>query len=176
MHVSAPGAGRAVPGAGVIAAAPSEPRCPSGPAGAGLTGRRLPPRRRGPRGNCHHTKRCTHLCHTKRLDLDSPRDYPEEDRVVFRYTCVHQDVVGRVRRVIKRVLGRRKKGGSSRMSPGVSGIIFPARRLPDRGLIRVRRTGRGSCLFWSGEGFASGPTAAGAFSAGSDRLVLEALL
>ena len=81
-----------------------------------------------------------------------------------------------MRQVLERVLGRRKEDGYLRMSPGVSGIILPARRLPDRGLIRVRRTGRGSCLFWSGEGFASGPTAAGAFSAGSDRLVLEALL
>ena len=62
------------------------------------------------------------------------------------------------------------------MSPGVSGIILPARRLPDRGLIRVRRTGRGPCLFWSGEGVASGPTAAGALSAGSDRLMLEVLM
>ena len=61
-------------------------------------------------------------------------------------------------------------------SPGVSGIILPARRLPDSGLIRVRRTGRGSCLFWSGEGVASGPTATGALSARSDRLMLEVLL
>ena len=62
------------------------------------------------------------------------------------------------------------------MSPGVSGIILPARRLPDRGLIRVRRIGRGPCLFWSGERVASGPTATGALSARSDRLVLEVLL
>ena len=62
------------------------------------------------------------------------------------------------------------------MSPGVSGIILPARRLPDRGLIRVRRIGRGPCLFWSGERVASGPTATRAFSAGSDRLVLEMLM
>ena len=81
-----------------------------------------------------------------------------------------------MQRVLKRVLGRRKEGGYLRMNPGVSGIILPARRLPDRGLIRVRRTGRGPCLFWSGEGVASGPTATGALSAGSDRLVLEVLL
>ena len=61
-------------------------------------------------------------------------------------------------------------------SPGVSGIILPARRLPDRGLIRVHRTGRGPCLFWSGEEVASGPTATGALSARSDRLMLEALM
>ena len=78
-----------------------------------------------------------------------------------------------MQRVLKRVLGRRKEGGYLRMNPGVSGIILPARRLPDRGLIRVRRTGRGPCLFWSDEGVASGPTAAGALSAGSDRLMLE---
>ena len=116
------------------------------------------------------------LCCAKRLDLDSPRDYPEEDRAVFRCACAHQDVVGRMRRVLERVLGRRKEGGSSRMSPGVSGIILPARRLLDRGLIRVLRTGRGPCLFWSGEGVASGPTATGAFSARSDRLILEMLM
>ena len=81
-----------------------------------------------------------------------------------------------MRRVLERVLGRRKEDGYLRMSPGVSGIILPARRLPDRGLIRVRRTGRGPCLFWSGERVASGPTATRAFSAGSDRLVLEVLL
>ena len=80
-----------------------------------------------------------------------------------------------MRRVLERVLGRRKEDGYLRMSPGVSGIILPARRLPDRGLI-VRRTGRGPCLFWSGERVASGPTATGAFSAGSDRLMLEMLL
>ena len=62
------------------------------------------------------------------------------------------------------------------MSPGVSGIILSARRLPNRGLIRVRRTGRGPCLFWSGEGGASGPTATGAFSARSNRLMLEVLM
>ena len=62
------------------------------------------------------------------------------------------------------------------MSPGVSGIILSARRLPNRGLIRVRRTGRGPCLFWSGEGVASGPTATGALSARSDRLMLEVLM
>ena len=62
-----------------------------------------------------------------------------------------------MRRVLERVLGRRKEDGYLRMSPGVSGIILPARRLPDRGLIRVRRTGRGPYLFWSGEGVASGP-------------------
>ena len=78
-----------------------------------------------------------------------------------------------MRQVLERVLGRRKEDGYLRMSPGVSGIILPARRLPDRGLIRVRRTGRGPCLFWSGGGVASGPTAAGALSAGSDRLALE---
>ena len=81
-----------------------------------------------------------------------------------------------MRRVPKRALGRRKEDGSSRMSPGVSGIILPARRLPNRGLIRVRRTGRGPCLFWSGVGVASGPTATGAFSARSDRLMLEVLM
>ena len=81
-----------------------------------------------------------------------------------------------MRRVLERVLGRRKEDGYLRMSPGVSGIILPARRLPDRGLIRVHRTGRGPCLFWSGEGVASGPTATGAFSARSDRLMLEVLM
>ena len=81
-----------------------------------------------------------------------------------------------MRRVLERVLGRRKEDGYLRMSPGVSGIILPALRLPDRGLIRVRRTGRGPCLFWSGEGVASGPTATGAFSAGPHWLVLEMLL
>ena len=108
--------------------------------------------------------------------MDSPRDYPEKGRVVFRHACAHQDVVGRMRRVLERVLGRRKEDGYLRMSPGVSGIILPARRLPDRGLIRVHRTGRGPCLFWSGEGVASGPTATGAFSARSDRLMLEVLM
>ena len=81
-----------------------------------------------------------------------------------------------MRRVLKWVLGRRKEDGYLRMSPGVSGIILPARRLPDRGLIRVRRTGRGPCLFWSGEGVASGPTATGALSVRSDRLILEMLM
>ena len=62
------------------------------------------------------------------------------------------------------------------MSLDVPGIIFPACRISDGGLIRVRRNDRGPCLFWSGEGVASGPTATGALSARSDRLMLEVLL
>ena len=120
------------------------------------------------------------LYHAKRLDLDSLRDYPGEDCAVFRCACAHQDVVGRMRRVLERVLGRRKEDGYLRMSPGVSGIILPARRISDGGLIRVCRNGREPCSSRLGAG-RSRQTQSGAggprrVRSGPHWLVLEMLL